>query len=164
MDDDTRKKLAEVLEKKKQVDATIAAAKREKDERAAQHQRDKADTDTRWPEAVHQIRGAVESVNEMIADQDVNFEVGSFKGGEADRDKYGGLPVYLRQPGAERERYIYLNISAVGHVSPVFSIPHSGKNPPGFKLRDGSSEKYAAILTNFLSQVISYAETVAKMK
>jgi hypothetical protein len=161
MDEDTRKKLAEVIEKKKQVDATVAAAKLEKEERALQRQRDRAATDAQWSEAVAQIKAAIKSVNEMLDDeQDMHFEVGVFKGGEGDYGKFGGLPVYLRQPG-DKERYVYFNISEVGDVGPVFLIPHSGKNPSSFKLRDGSSAKYAQILTDFLSQVISYAETAA---
>lgn len=156
MDEATKKKLAGIIDQKKGLDAAAAEAATKKAEEARKLAEDRAATDKRWTQTTDELRGAIASVNEVIAGHDMHFEMGSLKKGD-NESKFGGLSVYLRSNTSSKERYVHFNVSDVGIVSPVFLIPHSGKNPNHFTLFDGSEDKYAAILTDFLAQIVEHA-------
>jgi hypothetical protein len=152
MHDKIKTKLQAALNKKAESDSANTAAEERKVREAEQRKKDQVATNAFWPEAVQRMKTAIASVNEVIEDSDMHFEVGKFVN-KPDENEYGGFSIHLKSTD-KKERYIHLNISDVGFVRPVFLIPHSGKAPHGFNLSETSPEFYEEMLTDFFGQVI----------
>jgi hypothetical protein len=154
MEDDTKKKLASIVAKKRDLDAVAAERAETVRKGKEERERNRKATEESWPETVSRIRAAIDQVNDEIVDSDMEFKLGPFKP-SSDPGSYGTISVTLVAPGSKTDRSIHLNISDVGMIRPVFTIPHSGNNPHQFSL-EKTADHYADMLTDFLTQVVDY--------
>lgn len=154
MDDETKQRLAALVDRKRSIDDDAAHQKAEQERREQELSAKKTAALARWQESLKEIDSAISSINEMLASS--GLSLGIEPSGRDVSPAIAQLTLKLSEQNvpAKSEKRLVINVNAYGKANPVFLIPHSGKNPDGFQIEGADQGFYEQLIVDYLDQAI----------
>jgi hypothetical protein len=153
VEENTKARLAAVLERKRAVEHDIAEADAAAAKRKAEHEESKKQTLQRWKQTFADISKAVAAVNDQCRGHGAHFNLLPAK--KREEPDLFQISIDLHHPD-KVVRAVHLNVDEIGRTRIVFSMPHTGKAPSNGNIVDTSEDYFANVLTSFLEQVIEH--------
>ena len=150
--DQTTDKLSQLIKVKEKIDQHEVELEQQAKQRADDLQTRKKAAAKIWPSKRMEIKSAVDRVNEKLEGSGLSFE---YEVRQHDSAALAQDYIKLMENLDHRDRYIVVNVSAVGTVKALFLISHSGRGWD-LSLDEASEDKWVELITDFLDQVLSY--------